>query len=65
MQKKLRRLRIDRQTVRTLTPESLEAAAGGMRTDDSCINSCNPAESTRIHTACTSAYIVISVCGDC
>ena len=29
MKKKIRRLRLDRETLRTLTPEHLERAAGG------------------------------------
>ncbi len=42
MKKTLRRLRLDRETVRNLTPDNLESVAGGLNTEDSCVNSCDP-----------------------
>ncbi len=42
MKKTLPRLRLDRETVRSLTPANLEVVAGGLRTDESCANSCDP-----------------------
>ncbi len=68
MQKKLRRLRLDRETVRTLTPDSLDAAAGGgiiPTVNDSYVNSCDPASTSRIRTGCESAFIVVSLCQGC
>lgn len=52
MKKTLRRLRLDRETVRNLTPESLESVAGGIHTDESCVYSCDPTASSRPRTAC-------------
>jgi hypothetical protein len=56
MKKTLRRLQLDRETVRRLTPETLESVAGGTTgTDpDSFIYSCNPALHSRPRTACLS-----------
>jgi hypothetical protein len=44
MKKTLRRLHLDRETVRRLTPENLEGVVGAGIIDDiiSRINSCNP-----------------------
>lgn len=56
MKKKLQRLRLDRETVRRLTPESLERVAGGTVeptiTTDSYVYSCDPAAASRPRTAC-------------
>lgn len=56
MKKKLRRLQLDRETVRRLTPESLEGVAGGTGTrptiNDSYVNSCDPAAASRPPSAC-------------
>ena len=61
MKKSLQRLRLDRETVRNLTPGSLEAVAGGIRTDESCVNSCDPSV-TRPASVCGSCLIVPTVC---
>lgn len=42
MKKTLPRLRLDRETVRNLTPGNLESVAGGLRTEESCAVSCDP-----------------------
>lgn len=57
MKKKLRRLQLDRETVRRLTPESLDGVAGGTGTrptvtGDSYVNSCDPAAASRPPSAC-------------
>lgn len=57
MKKKLQRLRLDRETVRQLTPQNLEGVAGGGGTDptvtgDSYVYSCDPAAASRPRTAC-------------
>ena len=61
MKKKLRRLRLDRQTVRNLTPSHLEGVAGGVRTDDTCHNSCDPSV-TRPASLCNSCIQIETVC---
>ena len=53
MKKKIRRLRLDRETVRNLTPENLEGVAGGAFTDDTCHFSCDTAI-TRPPSVCNS-----------
>lgn len=49
MKKKLRRLRLERETIRNLTPEHLEQVVGGtggtLTDTDTRHNSCNLAES--------------------
>ncbi len=57
MKKKLQRLRLDRETVRQLTPQSLERVAGGddtipTITTDSYVYSCDPAAASRPRAAC-------------
>ncbi len=42
MKKKIRRLSLDRETVRNLTPETLDNVAGAGWTDDTCAFSCGP-----------------------
>ena len=61
MKKTLPRLRLDRQTVRNLTPGNLEAVGGGWRTDESCAISCDPT-TIRPASICNSCYIVETVC---
>ncbi len=61
MKKKIRRLRLDRETVRNLTPESLDNVAGGVRTDDTCHFSCDPAV-TRPQSICNSCVQYPTVC---
>jgi hypothetical protein len=60
MKKTLRRLRLDRETVRNLTPGNLESVAGGIRTDETCHYSCDT--STRPISACNSCFTVETVC---
>lgn len=66
MKKKLRTLRLDRETVRRLTPENLDGIAGGTiepTVRDSYVNSCDPVAASRIGPICHSRPIV---CGsDC
>ncbi len=54
MKKKLQPLRLERETLRRLTPESLDQAAGGGTTvnNDSYVYSCDPAAASRFATGC-------------
>ena len=61
MKKKIRRLRLDRETVRNLTPESLDNVAGAGWTDDTCWNSCDTAV-TRPASICNSCIQYPTVC---
>ncbi len=61
MKKKLRRLRLERETVRNLTPENLEGVAGGGWTDYTCHNSCDPSI-TRPQSICNSCIQWPTVC---
>ncbi len=58
MKKKIRRLRLDRETVRNLTPEHMEQVAGGTGTDfdDSRANSCDFGV-TRPYNVCFSRIV--------
>ena len=56
MKKKIRQLSLDRETLRNLTPDNLEAAAGGLWTDDTCHNSCDTAV-TRPRSYCNSCFV--------
>ncbi len=60
MKKKIRRLRLDRETVRSLTPETLENVAGAEFTDDTCAFSCGP--ETLPRSICNSCKIVRTIC---
>lgn len=60
MKKKLRTLRLDRETVRRLTPENLNGVAGGTIDPDirdSYVNSCDPVAATRIGPVCHSRIL--------
>jgi hypothetical protein len=66
MKKKLRRLSLDRETVRRLTPESLALVAGGGPTGptntDSYANSCDRAAASLPRTACLGPTDIPAVC---
>lgn len=63
MKKKIRRLRLERETVRDLTPEHLEAVAGGGNdpfNSDTRYNSCDfQPRITCINTICNSCIPLI------
>lgn len=61
MKKKIRRLQLNRETLRNLTPESLDGVAGGLRTDDSCYNSC-PLETIIPRSVCNSCFNFPTIC---
>lgn len=61
MKKTLRRLRLDRETVRNLTPGNLDGVAGGLRTDESCVYSCDPSV-TRPVSVCNSCFQIETLC---
>ncbi len=60
MKKRMRRLRLERETLRDLTPEQLSQVAGGTNTinDDTRHNSCDLAV-TRPVSYCTSCLPLI------
>ncbi|MCG8459905.1 MAG: class I lanthipeptide [Holophagales bacterium] len=54
MKKKIRRLRLDRETIRQLTPDHLERVAGGI--PDSRHNSCTDFSISRPYSYCNSCH---------
>lgn len=62
MKKKISRLRLDRETVRNLTPDNLSGVAGGARTDDSCWASCPDFTVTRPQSVCNSCLNTCDTC---
>ncbi|MCG8459906.1 MAG: class I lanthipeptide [Holophagales bacterium] len=58
MKKKIRRLRLDRETVRNLTPETLSEVAGGVRTEPDCTDTCPV-------SACLSCFVTCPTCPPC
>ena len=67
MKKKLRKLKLRRETLRKLSPENLDGAAGGYlsqvvcRTDDTCVASCPPTY-TIPQSVCFSLFATICDC---
>jgi hypothetical protein len=69
MKKKIRRLHLNRETVRHLTPQHLATVAGGLDTSVTCYNSCNTAEvittkfeETRFPSICNSCLETCATC---
>ena len=62
MKKKLRRLRLERDTIRNLTPEALHRVAGGDVEYDSRHNSCDSLLYTRPQSYCNSCIEYPTVC---
>lgn len=62
MKKTLRRLRLDRETVRNLTPGALEGVAGGLNTEESCWASCDTITVTRPNSVCNSCQPFNTLC---
>lgn len=54
MKKTTRKLELNRETVRNLSTDDLGIAAGGARTDDSCVASCGTV--TLIQTLCETGW---------
>ncbi len=64
MKKKIRRLRLERDTIRNLTPDRLEAVAGGSNdVNDSRHNSCDTLLNTRPCSICNSCFNFPFICG--